>query len=45
MQKGKFRFKYFAKINHKLAFRIQNLPNIRVVKPTFLICNWKKMKF
>ena len=21
------------------------MPNIRVIKPTFLICNWKKMKF
>ena len=29
-------------IGHKLAFRVQNLLNIRVIKPLFLIGNWKK---
>ena len=32
-------------IDHKLAFRIENLLNIRVIKSLFWIGNWKKIQF
>ena len=37
--------KFLLKTGQKLVFRIWNLLNISIIKPTFVIGNWKKIKF